>query len=378
MYYFDYASTYPTDIEILEQCILKRDDGIFNNPSSTHEEGIKAADLLSKARQKIANILQCSTDEIIFTSGGSESDNTALKGVMLKYKPEEAELITSTIEHPAILETCKQLERFGYTIRYVKPNNKGYIGIENIKKQINDKTKLISIMAINNELGTMQDIYEIAHLAHTKGILFHTDAVQALGKIDLNLDTIDMASFSGHKVGALKGTGFLYVKTYVELEPLICGGGQESNLRAGTENIFGNYMLALCLEKYYNNWTNFNITYMNSLQDKIVQKLKTAFGDNIIINSNALGIVNIAFKNINSETLQLMLSSKGDMVSVASACHSNFSEPSYVLKEIGVPNEFLNGSLRISISPDTKEFEVDNLIKNIILYANHLIKIGKE
>lgn len=377
MNYFDYASTHPINIEILEKCILERDNGIFNNPSSTHEEGIKAADLLLKARQKIANILKCSMDEIIFTSGGSESDNTALKGIMLKYKPEEAELITSTIEHPAILQTCKQLERLGYTVRYVKPNNKGYVNVENIREQINSKTKLISIMTINNELGTLQNIYEIAHLAHTRGILFHTDAVQALGKIDLNLDTIDMASFSGHKVGALKGTGFLYIKTYVELEPLICGGGQESGLRAGTENVFGNYMLALCLEDYYNNWTELNIEYMNKLQNKIVKELKTAFGDNIIINSNNIGIVNIAFKNINSETLQLMLSCKGNMVSVASACHSNVQEPSYVLKEIEVPVEFLNGSLRISISPNTKEFEVDNLINNIIFYAKHLYKIGK-
>ena len=378
MYYFDYASTCPINKKIFNLCSQELENGIFNNPSSTHEEGIKAADFLQKARQIIADILKCSITEIIFTSGGSESDNMALKGIMLKYKPTEAELITSTIEHPAILQTCKQLERFGYKIHYIKPNNMGYISADDIKNKINNKTKLISIMTINNELGTKQNIYEIAHIAHTKGVLFHTDAVQALGKIDLDLSNIDMASFAGHKIGAMKGVGFLYIKDYVELEPLICGGGQESDLRAGTENVFGNYMMALCLKEYYKEWNDCNIKIMNYLQDKIVKSLKEEFGNNIIINSNQLSILNIAFKNINSETLQLMLSSKGDMVSVASACHSNVQEPSYVLKEIGLSPEFQNGSLRISISPSTKEFEVDNLIKNIIFYANHLFKIGKE
>lgn len=301
----------------------------------------------------------------------------ALKGIMLKYKP-GTELITSTIEHPAILQTCKQLERFGYKIHYIKPNNRGYVNVNDIKNKINNKTKLISIMTINNELGTRQNIYEISRIAHEKGILFHTDAVQALGKIDLDLSTIDMASFSGHKIGALKGVGFLYKKDNIELEPLICGGGQENNLRAGTENVFGYYMMALCLKEYREEWNDYNIQTMNYLQDKIVKLLKEAFEGNIIINSNQLGILNVSFKNINSQTLQLMLSSKGNMVSVASACHSNIQEPSYVLKEIGIPLEFQNGSLRISISPSTKEYEVDSLIKNIIFYANHLLQIGKE
>lgn len=378
MYYFDYASTCPINKKVFDLCIEQLENGIFNNPSSTHEEGIKASDFLKKSRNIIASILKCSDNEVIFTSGGSESDNMALKGIMLKYKPEEAELITSTIEHPAILQTCKQLERFGYKIHYIKPDNRGHVNVNDIKNKINNKTKLISIMTINNELGTRQNIYEISRIAHEKGTLFHTDAVQALGKIDLDLSTIDMASFSGHKIGALKGVGFLYKKDNIELEPLICGGGQENNLRAGTENVFGYYMMALCLKEYREEWNDYNIQTMNYLQDKIVKLLKEAFEGNIIINSNQLGILNVSFKNINSQTLQLMLSSKGNMVSVASACHSNIQEPSYVLKEIGIPLEFQNGSLRISISPSTKEYEVDSLIKNIIFYANHLLQIGKE
>lgn len=376
MYYFDYAATYPLNKEIFEYCWDKMEDGIFGNASSSHTEGIKASKLLENARIKIANEFRCEPNEIYFTSGGSESDNMALKGVMLKYKPEEAELITSTIEHPAILETCKQLERFGYKIRYVKPNDMGYIQTQEIKKLINEKTKLISIMTVNNELGVIENIYEIAHLAHNCGVLFHTDAVQSVGKIQLNLSTIDMASFSGHKFGAVKGIGFLYKKDYIELEPLICGGGQEKGLRAGTENVFGAVMMSECIDKYTREWLSTD--YILDMQNEFVKQLKNHFKDNIIINSNQLGIVNVAFKNINGETLQLMLSSKGYAVSTASACHSNSNEPSYVLKEIGVPKDFIKGSLRISFSPVTKPFEINNLVKNIIFYADHLLKIGKE
>lgn len=205
--YFDYAATYPLDRKIFRKCWKMRNKGIFGNPSSVHGDGINAKRILEQAREKIANTLNCKPNEIIFTSGGSESDNMAIKGVMLKYKPSEAELITSTIEHPAILETCHQLEKWGYKIRYVKPNYKGLIMPDQVEKLINNKTKLISIMAVNNELGTQQVIYTLAALAHKYGILFHTDGVQSVGKRYYNLiQQLDMVSFSSHKFGGLKGT----------------------------------------------------------------------------------------------------------------------------------------------------------------------------
>jgi cysteine desulfurase len=218
MYYFDYAATHPFTCNkyLIEKLKVEpKENEIFGNPSSSHELGFKSANILKKSREIIGNCLDCHPKEIIFTSGGTESDNMALKGVMLKYKPEEAELITSTIEHPAILNTCKQLEKLGYIVKYVKPSKRGVVNVEDIEQEITDKTKLISIMAVNNEIGTIQPIHEIAKIAHKNNILFHTDAVQSIGAFKLYLSRnpyIDMASFSGHKFGSLKGTGILYKK----------------------------------------------------------------------------------------------------------------------------------------------------------------------
>lgn len=377
--YFDYAATVPlSDFSNISYLLeeYKEQPSMFGNPSCTHELGFKSSKWLQKSRKIIAHILNCSPEEIIFTSGGSESDNMAIKGIMLKYKPSEAEMITSQIEHPAVLNTCRQLEKWGYIIKYIKPNKYGTINPEDIEKEVNSKTKLISIMAINNELGTLEPIYSIAHLAHTHGITFHTDAVQSVGNIDLNLSTIDMASFSGHKFGGLKGTGFLYKKNYIELEPLICGGGQENNYRSGTENVLGNYIMAESLQNYYNKWNVEAIPTMFSETEKFVKDLQFEFKENIIINSpsnRVPNIINVAFKYIDSETLQLMLSNKGYMVSTGSACHSGSNTPSHVLTAIGVPKEFEHGALRISLSPDIRYNELDNLKDEIIFHVKYLL-----
>lgn len=391
--YFDYPSTYPLNKRLTQWLYLTYEDkGIFGNPSSINNSGINAKVILNDARSIIADTLSCKPEEIIFTSSGSESDNMAIKGVMLKYKPGEAEMITTTVEHSAVLETCKQLERFGYTIHYIKPDENGLIRADDIKTLINDKTKLISMMYVNNETGTIQNIKLFATIAHKHNVLFHTDAVQSIGKVPLvPIQNYDLVSFSGHKFGGMTGTGFLYKKEGIELEPLICGGGQEFGYRAGTENVFGNTLMALCFNQTYyyskNNNDNFNKirekkeNKLWNLEIDFVDNLTKILGEeNIRLNGMGAGVVNISFAGIDSNVLQLRLNNEGFEVSTASACHSNKDnpEPSYVLQELNVPDKFLNGTLRIGFSFDTKRQSVKKLEKAIIKNVNELMGKSEE
>lgn len=391
--YFDYPSTYPLNRRLAQWLYLTYEDkGIFGNPSSINNSGINAKNILNDARFIIADTLSCKPEEIIFTSSGSESDNMAIKGVMLKYKPGEAEMITTTVEHSAILETCKQLERFGYTIHYVKPDKNGLINANEVEDLINNKTKLISMMYVNNETGAIQNIKLFANIAHKHNILFHTDAVQSVGKVPLvPIQNYDLVSFSGHKFGGMTGTGFLYKKEGIELEPLICGGGQEFGYRAGTENVFGNTLMALCFNQtyYYSKSKN---EKENKIRDKkesniwnleidFIDDLTRALGEeNIRLNGIGIGVVNISFAGIDSNVLQFRLNNEGFEVSTASACHSNRDnpEPSHVLQELNVPSKFLNGALRIGFSFDTKKKNVKKLEKAIIKNVNKLMERSEE
>lgn len=384
--YFDYPATYPLNKKLAQFLYLTfGDKGIFGNPSSLNNSGINAKTLLNLARHIIAVTLHCKDNEIIFTSGGSESDNMTIKGVMLKYRPNEAEMITTTIEHSAILETCKQLERFGYTIHYVKPDKFGKILPQDIEKLINKKTKLISTMVVNNETAKVIYPEKIAEIAHKHNVLFHTDAVQSVGKITLiPIQNYDLISFSGHKFGGMTGTGFLYKKESIELEPLICGGGQEFGYRAGTENVFGNLLMAICFNHsyYFSKNQNKNEKIKSQREKKIydlenmfIKDLISTLGyKNIRVNSKGYGIVNISFSEIDSNVLQLRLNNEGFEVSTASACHSNKDnpEPSYVLKEMNVPENFINGTLRVGFSYKTKKSAVKKLEKAIIKNVKEL------
>lgn len=384
--YFDYAATYPTNyseygMEKLKELIDNPD--IFGNPSSTHILGINANNILNEARAKIAKVLGIEEERIIFTSGGSESNNMAIKGTMLRYNIDEAELITSTIEHPSVLETCKQLESLGYIVRYISPNEDGIIDLESIEKQVNHKTKMVSIMTVNNETGNINPVEVISLYCEQKGIKFHTDAVQAISDIDFIRDYInvfDFVSFSGHKFGAMKGVGFLVLNNpeFPDLNPLICGGGQEFGLRSGTENVLGIYHMA-CMFQEQNqlqkwNAANYPNNTLNTLKD-FVDNLKSDFGEDVMIITNlenSIGtILNVAFRNIDSEVLQLMLSNKGYKVSIGSACHSKSSEPSYVLQELNIPEEFIHGAIRISITEYGRG--IGNLYNELKYYASYLL-----
>ena len=363
--YFDYAATAPVNAEILDNILSDYNtDVLFGNPSSTHMNGILAREILEQARANIAKTLGCQSNEIFFTSGGTESDNMALKGIMLKYKvspyyhfENNAQLITSTIEHPAILNTCKELEKLGYTIHYVKPDENGIINPKDVERLINPATKLISIMAINNEIGTIEPINEIAKIAHDHNVLFHSDMVQGVGLYNIDLSNVDLASFSGHKFGAIKGTGILYKKAGIDIEPILKGGGQENGLRSGTENVLGALDMANCLKYTIDKWNSKNKYELRENFNALVNKLYAEFGDRIYKISNDFGepnLLSIGFAVIDSRTLQLLLSEEEDIcVSVGSACHSNSEDISHVIKAINVPKKYQNGVIRITATPDT-------------------------
>lgn len=363
--YFDYAATAPVNAEILDNILSNYNtDILFGNPSSTHTNGILAREILEQARIDISELLGCQANEIFFTSGGTESDNMALKGVMLKYKvspyyhfENNAQLITSTIEHPAILNTCKELEKLGYTIHYVKPDENGIINPKDVERLINPATKFISIMAVNNEIGTIEPINEIAKIAHDHNVLFHSDMVQGVGLYNIDLSNVDLASFSGHKFGAIKGTGILYKKTGIDIEPILKGGGQENGLRSGTENVLGALDMADCLKYTIDKWNSKNKYELRENFNALVNKLYAEFGDRVYKISNDFGepnLLSIGFAGIDSRTLQLLLSEEEDIcVSVGSACHSNSEDISHVIKAINVPKKYQNGVIRITATPDT-------------------------
>ena len=365
--YFDYAATAPVNAEILDNILSDYNvDILFGNPSSTHTNGILAREILEQARIDISELLGCQSNEIFFTSGGTESDNMALKGIMLKYKvspyyhsDNNAQLITSTIEHPAILNTCKELEKLGYIIHYVKPDENGMFNPKDVEQLINPATKLISIMAVNNEIGTIEPINEIAKIAHDHNVLFHSDMVQGIGLYNIDLSNVDLASFSGHKFGAIKGTGILYKKAGIDIEPILKGGGQENGLRSGTENVLGALDMANCLKYTIDKWNSKNKAELRENFNALVNKLYAEFGDKVYKISNDFGepnLLSIGFAGIDSRTLQLLLSEEEDIcVSVGSACHSNSEDISHVIKAINVPKKYQNGVIRITATPDTTE-----------------------
>lgn len=363
--YFDYAATAPVNLKALNDILTEyNEELLFGNPSSTHTNGILAREILEQARIDISELLGCQDNEIFFTSGGTESDNMALKGIMLKYKvspyyhfENNAQLITSTIEHPAILNTCKELEKLGYTIHYVNPDENGIINPKDVERLINPATKLISIMAINNEIGAIEPINEIARIAHEHNVLFHSDMVQGVGLYNIDLSNVDLASFSGHKFGAIKGTGILYKKVGIDIEPILKGGGQESGLRSGTENILGVLDMAYCLKDTINKWNSKNKYELRESFNALVNRLYAEFGDKVYKISNDFcepNLLSIGFADIDGRTLQFMLSQEDNFyVSVGSACHSNSEDISHVIKAINVPKKYQNGVIRITATPDT-------------------------
>ncbi len=337
----------------------------YHNPSSIYRGAQMAKAEIEKVREDLAKSLNANPKEIYFTSGGTESDNWAIRGVA--EKKGQGHIITSSIEHHAVLHTCEYLEKQGFSVSYLPVDDKGLVSIEDVAKEIRDDTILISIMYANNEIGTVQPIAEIGRLARDKDILFHTDAVQAFGKldIDVNLENIDLLSLSAHKLHGLKGTGALYVRKGIRLENLIQGGAQEKKKRAGTENVMGILALGEAMRESYEERDEKNRVvrgWREHLIDTLLAEIPYSRlnGDR---EKRLPGNVNISFRFIEGESLLMLLEKEGILASSGSACTSGSLDPSHVLLAIGLPHEIAHGSLRISLDyTENDEGQIEHLI----------------
>lgn len=367
--YFDNSATTKVRKEVLDKMfpyfMLE-----YGNPSSLYKLGRTARVAVEEARRNVANLVNCDKNEIYFTSGGTESDNTALKGIMNLDKNNGKHLITTKIEHPAILNTCRTLEENGFKVTYLNVDKEGVINIEELNNSITEETVLISIMFANNEIGSIQPIEEIGKIAKKRGIIFHTDAVQACGNIDIDVKklNIDMLSLSGHKIGAPKGIGALYVNKNIEFKNLIDGGHQEKDKRAGTENVPGMVGLGEACRLAKNDMKN-HINKLKTLRDYYFEKIKENILDvkiNGSIEHRLPGNANTSFKGINGGELLMKLDEKGICASAGSACSSGSSMPSHVLTAIGLTSEYLEGTLRVTFGDENTKEDVDYLVESLV------------
>lgn len=368
IYYFDNSATTKTDEEVLK-VMLPYFAESYGNPSSIYKIGRENRRAVENSREIIASVLNCEAKEIYFTCGGSESDNTAIRGIAYSYKDKGDHIITSKIEHPAVLETCKQLEKEGFEVTYLDVDENGVINLEELKKEIRPTTTIITIMFANNEIGTIEPIKEIGKIAKENNIIFHTDAVQAVGnlKIDVKELNIDALSMSGHKFYGPKGIGALYVNKKVKFQKFMQGGHQERNKRAGTENVAGIVGMGKAIEIAYNELEEHN-KKIKELRDYYEEQIKEKIPYikiNGAINNRLPGNSNISFRFIEGEGILLNLDSKGICASSGSACTSGSLDPSHVLLAIGLPHEIAHGSLRISIGKYNTKKEVDYLVENL-------------
>lgn len=374
--YFDNAATTQVNQDVIKE-MLTYFSIEYGNPSSLYSIGRRAKRALEEARRKIANIINCKPNEIYFTSCGTESDNLAIKGIAYANKEKGKHIITSKIEHPAVLNTCKELEEQGYKVTYLDVDQNGIVNVEQLKASIKTDTILITIMFANNEIGTIQPIEEIGKIAKENNIIFHTDAVQAMGnlKIDVKKLNINALSMSAHKFYAPKGIGALYVGEDVNFKQIQNGGHQEKNKRAGTENLAEIVGMSKALELIYKNFENHN-NKIKELRDYYIEKIQNNIVDSKLNGDriNRLpGNANMSFKNINAEELLFELDEKGICASAGSACSSGSTSPSHVLTAIGLPPEWANGTLRVTIGMNNTKEEVDYLINALVEIVNKKI-----
>lgn len=367
--YFDYQSTTPMDKRVLDEMMLSMTTEFGNAGSKTHSFGWEAEKLVEKARQQVADLINADAKDIIFTSGATESNNLAIKGVARFNKDEKNHIITTKIEHKCVLESCNYLELYeNCKITYLNVDKNGLIDLTELKNQITNKTILVSIMAVNNEIGTIQNLVEIGKICKENKIYFHTDAAQAFGKIPLDVKkmNIDLLSISGHKIYGPKGIGALYVrrKPRVKMEAIIHGGGQERGLRSGTAPVFLIVGLGKASELAKQEMEK-DAQKIKYLADKIIKEFLSM--EMITLNGDAkkrwFGCLNFTFSGIEGESLIMGL--KNIALSSGSACTSATLEPSYVIKAINVPDEYAHSSIRIGLGRFTTEEEVDILIQRI-------------
>ena len=367
-YYFDNAATTPVRKEVLDTMIPFFCEN-YGNASSIYEIGARSKKYINEARIDIANAIGCDAKEVYFTASGSEADNWAIKGYAFANKNKGNHIISSAIEHHAVLHTLEYLEKQGFEVTYLPVDENGQISLDDLKNAIKDTTILITVMYANNEIGTIQPIKEIAKIAKENNIAFHTDAVQAVGAVPINVhdDGIDMLSLSGHKFNGPKGVGVLYIRKGLKIDNLIHGGAQESNRRAGTENIPGIMGLAKAITIATNNLEE-KTEKIKQLRDYTISEIEKRIPYcrlNGHRTNRLCGNINFSFRFIEGEALLLMLGLKGIAASSGSACTSGSLDPSHVLLAIGLPHEIAHGSLRISIGYQNTKEEIDYLLDNL-------------
>lgn len=367
--YFDHAATTMAREEVVKE-MLPYFTLNFGNASSIYSIGRKSKKAVEEARSKVAKAIGANAKEIYFTSCGSESDNLALKGVAYANREKGNHIITTKIEHPAVLHTCQNLEKQGFKVTYLNVDSDGLISLKELENAITDKTIIISIMFANNEIGTIQPIKEIGEIAKKHNIYFHTDAVQAIGnvRIDVNELNIDLLSMSAHKFYGPKGMGALYVRTGVNFDKIQDGGHQERNKRAGTENVAGIVGLGKAIELIYEKFDEYN-KKLTDLRDYYISQVEEKI-PYIKLNGHRTkrlpGNANISFKFIEGESLLLNLDMKGICASSGSACTSGSLDPSHVLLAIGLPSEIAQGSLRTTFGYENTKEDVDFLVDTLV------------
>ena len=366
--YMDNAATTPVKKKVLEEMIPYFSEK-YGNPSSIYSLGNISKNAIENSREKVAKAINADKKEVFFTGGGSEADNWAIRGIVDANKSKGNHIITSKIEHHAILHTCEYLEKNGFEVTYLDVDEYGVINLDQLKNSITDKTILISIMFANNEIGTIQPIKEIGQIAKERKIYFHTDAVQAIGNIKIDVEelNIDLLSISAHKFYGPKGVGALYIKKGTKISSLISGGGQERNRRAGTENLPSIVGMGKAIEIAYESLDEHNDKLIK-LREKLIKSIYENI-DYVRLNGHPInrlpGNVNFCFEFIEGEALLLSLDMEGIAGSSGSACTSGTLDPSHVLLAIGLPHEIAHGSLRLSLGDFNTEEEVDYVVEKL-------------
>ena len=363
--YLDHSATTPVRPEVAT-AVVEYMTAKYGNPSSIHYFGREAKAAVEKARTQVAGLINAKPEEIIFTGGGTEADNTAITGIARAYRARGRHIITSAVEHHAVLDPCKALEKEGFTVTILPVDEYGLVRIEDLKNAITGETILITIMHVNNEVGTIEPVEEIGRMAREKGIIFHTDAVQAVGKVPIDVDKmkIDLLTGSGHKIYGPKGTGFLYARSGVRLEPLFFGGGQEKKRRPGTENVAGIAGLGVACE-LAGQEMNQEMARQLILREKLIKGLAERIPD-IRLNGHPhkriAANVNISFEYVEGESLLLSLDLQGIAASSGSACTSGSLEPSHVLTAMGICHETAHGSVRMTLGRDTSDEDIEYVL----------------
>ncbi len=366
--YLDNAATTAILPEVLDKMMPYLTE-YYGNPSSVYGLAGVSKEAIDKSRKTIADFIGAKENEIYFTAGGSESDNWAIKSAALAKKAKGKHIITTKIEHHAVLHTCEFLEKNGYEVSYIDVDEDGVVKLDELKKAIRPDTILISVMFANNEIGTIQPIKEIGQIAKENGILFHTDAVQAFGHLRINVDelNIDMLSASGHKFHGPKGAGIMYIRNSVKLEPLIHGGAQERKRRAGTHNVPGIVGMGAAIELADKN-LEANAEKEIAIRDHLIERVMKEI-PHVKLNGHKTNRLpnnaNFSFSFIEGESMLMMLDAKGICCSSGSACTSGSLDPSHVLLAIGLPHEIAHGSLRVSMSEETTMEDIDYLVDNL-------------